>query len=189
MERKLNGRKVAILVADGFEQSEMVEPRKALDDAGATTHLISPTSGAVRGWKDGNWADSFEVDQPLKSSDPDVYDALLLPGGVLNPDQLRTNENVLTFVRSFFEAGKPVAAICHGPWTLINADVVKGRTMTSYHTIRRDLENAGAKWVDQEVVVDEGLVTSRSPSDLPAFNRKLVEEVGEGRHAGQMASV
>lgn len=184
---KLNGKKVAIVVEKGFEQVEMTEPRKALQDAGATTHLISPVQGRVRAWQEKDWGDEFDVDVPLSDAKASDYDALLLPGGVMNPDRLRMNETAVAFVREFFEDHKPVAAICHGPWTLIEADVVRGRKMTSYPSIRKDLENAGADWVDEEVVVDQGLVTSRNPDDLPAFNRKLVEEVGEGRHAGQTA--
>ncbi len=187
--QKLDGKKVAILVANGFEQSEMTEPRKALQDAGATPHLVSPESGRVRGWTGGNWGDEFEIDLPLAEANPSDYDALMLPGGLLNPDRLRANDAAVKFVRTFFEQKKPVAAICHAPWLLAEADVLNGRTVTSYRSIRKDLENAGANWVDKEVVVDQGLVTSRSPNDLPAFNRKLVEEVGEGRHAGQAVSV
>lgn len=187
--QKLNGKKVAILVANGFEQVEMTEPRKALDEAGATTHLISPEAGKVKGWKETDWGEAFDVDVSLSKAKPDEYDALLLPGGVMNPDHLRRNDGAVEFVRAFFKQEKPVAAICHAPWMLIEAEVVEGRTVTSYPSVRKDLENAGAKWVDREVVVDQGLVTSRSPKDLPAFNRKLVEEVGEGRHAAQSASV
>jgi protease I len=185
MAGKLKGKKVAILVANGFEQVEMTDPRRALEEEGADTVLVSPEDGEVKGWKHTDWGDTFEVDVPLDEADPDDYDALLLPGGVMNPDKLRRNEKALAFVRAFFEAGKPVAAICHGPWTLIDAGVVKGREMTSYHTIQTDLKNAGAKWVDREVVVDQGLVTSRKPDDLPAFNKKMIEEFAEGRHEGQ----
>lgn len=185
--QKLAGRKVAIVVANGFEQSEMTEPRKALQDEGATTHLISPERGNVRAWTGKDWGEEFEVDVRLDDAKAENYDALLLPGGVQNPDRLRMNDRAVAFVRSFFEDHKPVAAICHAPWLLIEADVVRDRKLTSWASLRKDLENAGAKWVDEEVVVDEGLVTSRSPKDLPAFNSKLVEEVGEGRHAGQTA--
>ncbi len=186
MNETLHDKKVAILVTDGFEQSELTSPRQALDDAGALTHIVSPKRGEVRGW-DGeskDWGDSFSVDVALDDADASDYDALLLPGGVMNPDQLRTDKSVQEFVRAFFDAGKPVAAICHGPWILIDAGVVADRRLTSYHSIRRDLENAGAQWVDEPVVVDQGLVTSRRPGDLPAFNAKLVEEVAEGVHAG-----
>lgn len=185
MNKNLNGIKVAILATDGFEQSELVELKKALEEAGATTHIVSPKSGEIKGWKEDNWGDKFTVDVELKQAKPDDYDALVLPGGVMNPDKLRVDENAISFVKSFFEAGKPVGAICHGPWTLINADVVKGREMTSYHTIRKDLENAGAKWTDSEVVTDNGLVTSRKPDDIPAFNKKIIEEFAEGIHRRQ----
>ena len=189
MEKQLTGKKVAILVENGFEQSEMTEPRKALDDAGAETHLISPAEGGkVKGWKSGDWGDKFDIDVALDDAQSGGYDALVLPGGVINPDKLRINEKATRFIRDFFSAGKPVAAICHGPWTLINAGVAKGRKMTSWPSLRKDLENAGAHWVDQEVVVDAGLVTSRKPDDLPAFNSKLVEEVGEGIHQEQRKS-
>jgi protease I len=185
MAGKLEGKKVAILVANGFEQIEMTEPRRALDEAGAETVVVSPEDSEVRGWEHTDWGDTFDVDVPLDEADPDEYDALLLPGGVMNPDKLRRNEKALAFVRDFFDAGKSVAAICHGPWTLIDAGVVKGREMTSYHTIQTDLKNAGARWVDREVVVDQGLVTSRKPDDIPAFNKKMIEEFAEERHEGQ----
>ena len=185
MAKDLSGKTVAILVANGFEQIEMTDPREALDDAGATTELVSIEDDEVKGWEHTEWGDTFDVDVRMDDADASKYDALLLPGGVMNPDHLRRDERVQRFVRAFFEAGKPVAAICHGPWTLIDAGVVKGRRMTSYHTIRTDLENAGARWVDEEVVVDQGLVTSRSPDDLPAFDDKMIEEFAEGRHAGQ----
>ena len=185
MEKSLKGKKVAILATDGFEQSELSEPLNALENAGATAHIVSPKAGAIKGWKHTQWGDSFAVDATLDDADPRHYDALVLPGGVMNPDKLRRDPKVQQFVRSFFEEGKPVGAICHGPWTLIDAGVVKGRRVTSYETIQTDLKNAGASWVDQEVVVDNGLVTSRKPDDLPAFNRKLIEEIAEGRHAGR----
>ena len=171
----LDGMKVAILVADGFEQAEMTEPRKALELAGAQTQIVSPLDGSVRAWKQLEPADTFEVDVPLKNANVDDFDALLLPGGVVNPDALRINQTAVAFVRAFVESGKPIAAICHGPWTLINADGVKGRKMTSWPSLRIDLMNAGAKWTDQEVVVDRGLVTSRRPDDLPAFNREMTK--------------
>lgn len=186
MARELEGKRVAILVADGFEQVELTEPRKALDQAGARTEIVSPASGQVKGWNHTEWGDTFPVDVPLDQARPDQYDALLLPGGVMNPDTLRMTPAAVSFTRSFFQAGKPVAAICHGPWTLVEADVVRGRRMTSYQSIQTDLKNAGAEWMDQEVVVDNGLVTSRKPDDLPAFNRKMIEEFREGRH-GQEA--
>ena len=172
----LDGMKVAILVSDGFEQSEMTEPRKALDSAGAQTQIVSPLDGSVRGWKHLDPADSFEVDVPLQNANAGDFDALLLPGGVVNPDALRINEKAVAFVRAFVESGKPIAAICHGPWTLINAGGVEGRKMTSWPSLRADLQNAGAKWIDQEVVVDQHMVTSRKPDDLPAFNREMVKQ-------------
>ena len=187
MAKKLDGKRVAILVGKGFEQVELTEPRKALDEAGARTEIVSPEDGKVRAWNETDWGKEFDVDIALSSADPSAYDALLLPGGVMNPDNLRQNEAAVNFVRHFFEEGKPVAAICHAPWLLVEADVVRGREVTSFSSLRTDLKNAGAHWVDQEVVVDSGLVTSRNPGDLPAFNRKLVEEVGEGVHAGQHA--
>jgi protease I len=183
MSDKLAGKKVAILVANGFEQVELTEPKKALEKSGAKTSIVSPESSKVKGWQLTNWGDELPVDVPLEDAKADDFDALLLPGGVMNPDKLRRNEWALQFVRAFFESGKPIAAICHGPWTLIDAGVVKGRTLTSYPSIQTDLKNAGAKWVDKEVVVDNGLVTSRSPDDLPAFNEKIVEEIAEGMHA------
>jgi protease I len=185
MNRQLDGKRIAILVTDGFEQVEMTEPRQALDEAGARTELISPKKGRVKGWQHTEWGDEFPVDVELSRANPASYDGLVLPGGVMNPDKLRINTQALDFVRAFFDAGKPVAAICHGPWTLIDAGVVKGREMTSYESIKTDLKNAGARWVDREVVVDNGLVTSRKPDDLPAFNRKIIEEFAEGVHAGQ----
>ncbi len=181
----LSGKKIAFLVAHGFEQVELTEPKKAVEEAGAEAHIVSPADGKVKGWEHDHWSDAFDVDVPLSEADADHYDALVLPGGQMNPDNLRADAEAVAFARSFFEAHKPVAAICHGPWLLVEAGVVEGRRMTSYHSIRTDVENAGAEWVDEEVVVDSGLVTSRSPSDLPAFNRKLMEEVHEGRHEKQ----
>jgi protease I len=171
----LQGKKVAILVADGFEQVELTEPRKALDEAGAKTQIVSPSQGKVKGWKHTQWGDELPVDLPLAQARADQFDALLLPGGVMSPDHLRRKPEVQRFVKAFFYAGKPVAAICHGPWTLIDAGVVRGRKMTSYETIQMDLKNAGADWVDREVVVDGSLVTSRKPDDIPAFNKAMVE--------------
>ena len=178
----LNGRKIAILVAEGFEQSEMVEPRKALQQAGAETFIVSPAEGEVQGWNHFDRAERFQVDVPVEQARAEDYDALLLPGGVANPDQLRTDQRAVEFVRHFVDAGKPIGVICHGPWTLIEAGAVKGRTMTSWPSLRTDLINAGAKWVDQEVVTDHGLVSSRKPADIPAFSRKLIEEIREGQH-------
>lgn len=184
MEKKLKNRKVAILVTNGFEQRELTEPRKELEKHGATTHIVSFKSGAVKGWDNNNWGDSFEVDKTLDEVTPDDYDALFLPGGVMNPDQLRKNRKVVEFVKAFMDEGKPVAAICHGPWTLIETGALEGRTLTSYESIKTDLINAGANWVNEEVVVDSGLVTSRHPGDIPAFNKKMVEEFYEGIHVG-----
>jgi protease I len=184
----LNGMKVAILAADGFEQVELTEPRKALDEAGAQTRVVSPAKGEVQAWKHFDKGDKIKVDVPLEQARAEEYDALLLPGGVANPDQLRMIPKAVQFVREFFEAGKPVAAICHGPWTLIDAGAVKGRTVTSWPSLKTDLLNAGAKWVDQEVIVDNGLVTSRKPQDIPEFNRKMIEEFGEGRHPKQASA-
>lgn len=188
MKQNLQNKKVAILVADQFEQIELTDPRQALDEAGAETVLISPNSETVRAWDGEDWGDEFPVDLPLEQARAEDFDALLLPGGVKNPDTLRINKEAVGFVRRFFESGKPVASICHGPWTLINADVVRGRKMTSYPALEVDLKNAGADWVDQEVVVDAGLVTSRGPQDLEAFKRKMIEEFAEGVHEEQRKS-
>ncbi|HEY6516350.1 MAG TPA: type 1 glutamine amidotransferase domain-containing protein [Steroidobacteraceae bacterium] len=184
----LNGMKVAILAAEGFEQAELTEPRKALHDAGAQTHVVSPAKGEVQGWKHFDKGERIKVDVPLEQADAGEYDALLLPGGVANPDQLRTMPKAVQFVRAFFEAGKPVAAICHGPWTLIDAGVVRGRTLTSWPSLKTDLSNAGAMWVDREVCVDHGLVSSRKPADIPAFNQKMIEEFASGRQARAAAA-
>jgi protease I len=182
MAGKLNGKKVAILVEEGFEQVELTEPKKALEAEGATTEIVSPKKDKVKGWNKTEWGDSFAVDTVLDEARAQEYDALLLPGGVMNPDKLRMNSKAVSFVQSFFESHKPVAAICHGPWTLIEADAVNGKKMTSYPSISSDLKNAGAQWVDEEVVVDNGLVTSRNPGDIPAFNSKMIEEFAEGKH-------
>ena len=187
MAKNLANHKIAIVVENGFEQVELEEPKKALEQAGAKTEIVSPVQGKVKGWKLKEWGDEFAVDRPIQQARSEDYDALLLPGGVMNPDKLRRNENVLRFVRGFFEAGKPVAAICHGPWTLIDAGVARGRRMTSWPSLQADLRNAGVDWVDQEVVVDAGLVTSRKPDDIPAFNKKMIEEFAEGAHSGQKA--
>lgn len=189
MPQDLTGKRVAILVSDGFEQIEMTEPRGALDQAGAQTLLVSPADDQVKGWNHTEWGDDFDVDLPLQQANAEDFDALLIPGGVMSPDRLRTQPKAVEFVRSFFEAGKPVAAICHGPWMLAEADVLHGRKVTSYPSIKTDLKNAGANWTDQESVTDQGLVTSRSPSDIPAFNRAMIEEFAEGEHAGQQRSV
>ena len=189
MAKELNGKKVAILVTKGFEQVELTEPKKALEQAGATTHIVSPQSGKIRAWNHTDWGDEFKVDVTLDQANAGDYDALVLPGGVMNPDHLRMDEQAVKFTRDFFDAQKPVASICHGPWTLIEAGVVAGRKMTSYPSLKTDLENAGARWVDQEVVVDNGLVTSRNPDDLPAFCRKMIEEIAEGAHTKQPSYV
>jgi protease I len=182
MANELSGKRVAILVADGFEQIEMTDPRLALEDAGAHTDLISPEEDKVKGFNHDKPGDEFTVDVALKDANPDQYDALMLPGGVANPDKLRIDPDAVQFVRHFAEHGKPIAAICHGPWTLIEAGAVKGRRVTSWPSLKTDLKNAGAEWVDNEVVVDHGLVTSRMPRDIPAFNTKMIEEIREGKH-------
>lgn len=185
MKNKLDGIKVAILATDGFEQSELFEPKKALDNVGAETQIVSLKSGEIKGWNEKDWGDSIAVDLTVDQANAENFDALVLPGGVMNPDKLRMNEKAVSFVKAFFDAGKPVGAICHAPWTLIEADVVKGKTLTSWSSLRTDLENAGAKWLDREVVTDNGLVTSRNPDDIPAFNEKIIEEFAEGVHKRQ----
>jgi protease I len=182
MNQKLKGRRVAILATDGFEQSELFEPKKALAEAGADVKVVSPKDGEIKGWKSGNWGETCKVDLSLEDAQASDFDALMLPGGVMNPDKLRMNEKAIEFIRGFTMKGKPIAAICHGPWPLIDAGYVTGKKMTSWPSLRTDLHNAGANWVDQEVVVDHGLVTSRKPDDLPAFNRKMIEEFYEGVH-------
>ena len=180
----LNGKKIAILATEGFEESELAEPMQALVDAGAEVDLVSLKEGEIRSWKEDDWGDTYKVDVTVANANPDDYNGLLLPGGVINPDRLRKNKAAVEFVKGFFMENKqkPVAAICHGPWMLAEAGVVKGRKLTSYGSIKTDLINAGAKWVDEEVVVDRGLVTSRSPKDLPAFCDKIIEEYSEGKH-------
>jgi protease I len=175
----LNGKKIAILVTNGFEQVELLEPRKALDEAGAKTQVVSPAGTKVRGWNHTEPGNDVPVDVPLESADAEEFDALLLPGGVMNPDQLRMNPQAVQFVKDFVDAGKPIAAICHGPWTLIEADAVRGHTLTSWPSLKTDLTNAGAEWVDKEVVSDNGLVTSRKPDDIPAFNRAMIRLFAE----------
>jgi protease I len=182
MEKKLIDKKVAILVTDGFEQSEFEMPLKTLLDQGAKVEVISLKKGKVKGWKDKNWGDEFEATVAIADAKSGNYDALVLPGGVMNPDKLRMNDEVVDFVSDFLDEGKPIAAICHGPWTLIETNNLEGRKMTSYASIKTDLVNAGVIWVNEEVVVDQGLVTSRSPQDLPAFCKKMVEEIAEGVH-------
>ena len=182
---KLSGKRIAILVDKGFEQVELAQPKDALEKAGAQTQIVSPREGKVKGWKTDDWGDEFKVDVNLDSANGEQFDALLLPGGVMNPDKLRKNEKAVAFVKSFVDSGKPIAAICHGPWTLIEAGAVKDRKMTSWPSLKTDLRNAGANWVDEEVVTDNGLVTSRKPDDIPAFNKKMIEEFSKGRHTRQ----
>ena len=182
MVNELQGKRVAALVTKGFEQIELLDPKAALEHAGAKVTVISPEPGKVRGWDHTDWGRDVPVDQPIEQANVDAYDAVLLPGGVMNPDRLRMNRHAVEFVRRAFEAGKPIAAICHGPWTLIDAGIVRGLRMTSFPSLKTDLKNAGADWVDAEVVTDRGIVTSRRPDDLPAFNRKMIEEFKEGRH-------
>lgn len=181
----LEGMKVAVLVTDGFEQSELVEPRRALREAGATSMIVSPRKGEVQGWIHFDKGDRFRVDVTLDAADSGNFDALVLPGGVVNPDQLRMQPKAVEFVRGFVKAEKPIAAICHGLWTLIDADAVRGRNLTSWPSLKNDLRNAGAHWIDREVVVDDCLVTSRKPADLPAFTRKMVEVFAQGRQQPQ----
>jgi deglycase len=185
MSDRLQGKKVAFVATDGVEQVELTEPWKAVENEGGTPELISIESGEIQGFNHLDKDRKFPVDRTAEQTKADDYDGLVLPGGVANPDRLRTDENVVRFVRSFFEAGKPVAVICHGPWTLIEADAVRGRTLTSWPSLKTDIRNAGGDWVDEEVHVDNGLVTSRKPDDLPAFCDKLVEEICEGRHEQQ----
>jgi len=187
MSQQLEGKRVAILATDGFEESELAVPQSTLRGDGVEVHVIAPNKDGIRAWNRGEWSKTYDVDVALDQAKAADYHALVLPGGVINPDKLRVNETALEFVNAFFQAGKPVAAICHGPWTLINAGVVEGRKMTSYPSVRKDLENAGALWEDSEVVVDQGLVTSRKPDDLDAFCKRLAEELAEGRHEGQHA--
>ena len=177
----LNGMKVAILVTDGFEQVEMTEPRRALDQAGAKTLLVSPKDDRVKAWKLTDWGDEFAVDVPLAQARANDFDAILLPGGVLNPDKLRMDENAVLFAQAFLDAGKPIASICHGPWTLIETGKLRGRRLASWPSLQTDIENAGAQWVDQEAVVDGNLVTSRKPDDIPAFNREMLALFGRMR--------
>src|SRR3954449_4530240 len=180
---KLDGKRVAILVAnEGIEQVELTEPRKALEEAGATVELVAPESGEAQAFEHLDKAETFTVDKAVADADAGDYDGLMLPGGVANPDALRTHDDAVKFVRAFFDAGKPIAAICHAPWTLVEADVVRGRKLTACPSLQTDIRNAGGEWVDEQVVVDQGIVTSRKPDDLDAFNAKMVEEFCEGRH-------
>ncbi|PAW91984.1 protease [Mucilaginibacter sp. MD40] len=179
----LSNKKVAILTEEGFEQVELTSPKEALEAAGATVHIISPKSGKIKAWDKTDWGIEIDVDKELSSASPDDYDALMLPGGVLNPDKLRQNKDAVAFASAFLDEGKPLAAICHGPQLLIETGMLQGRRITSYPSLQTDLKNAGADWVDEEVVTDNGLVTSRTPDDLPAFNKKMIEEIAEGVHA------
>jgi protease I len=188
MGHDLSGKNIAVLAADGVEQVELTEPMRAARDAGAVVHLISLRAGSIQGVRSMDKADTFSVDRVVSDVSADEYDGLIIPGGVKNPDTMRMDETAVALVRSFFEQGKPVAAICHAPWILVEADVVRGRTLTSYPSLRTDIRNAGGTWVDEEVRVDQGLVTSRRPDDLEAFNEKLLEEFAEGVHAGQRSS-
>lgn len=181
--QRVSGKRVAILATDGVEQVELTEPRKALDDAGARTVLVSPKDGTIKAWQHDHWGDDLQVDMSLSNARADDFDALMLPGGVMNPDHLRSEPRAVEFVREFVRSGKPIAAICHGPWMLVEAGAVRGRTITSWPSLQTDIKNAGGDWVDREVVTDEGIVTSRKPDDIPAFNRKMLEEFGEGIHA------
>jgi protease I len=189
MGDELKGKRVAILAADMFERVELEEPRKALEDAGAQVEVVSIHPGEIRGFDHFDPANTVEVDRTVEEASADDYDALMIPGGVGNPDQLRGDENAVHFVRDFFEQGKPAAVICHGPWMLVEAGVARDRTLTSWPTLQTDIRNAGGTWVDEQVVVDRGLVTSRKPDDIPAFNEKMIEEFCEGRHEGQRAGV
>jgi protease I len=180
MPSNLSGKRIAILATDGFEQSELTKPREALDQAGATTVVVAPKEGSIKGWNHTDWGESVDVDQTLNEVAPQEFDALVLPGGVMNPDHLRMDPEAVEFVRNFVATGKPVAAICHGPWTLIEAGVVRGKTMTSWPSITTDLINAGAKWVDKDVVTDGQFITSRKPDDIPAFSRTLIEAISRG---------
>jgi protease I len=189
MADQLTGKKIAFLAAEGVEQVELTEPWKAVEQAGGTPELVSLEPGEVQAFNHLDKGDTFDVDKTVEEASASDYDGLVLPGGVANPDFLRSDENAVAFVRGFFEQAKPVGVICHGPWTLVEADVVRGRTLTSWPSLRTDLRNAGATWVDEEVHVDEGLTSSRNPDDLPAFCAKIVEEFAEGKHAGQASSV
>ena len=187
MAEQLAGKRVAALVAAGFEQVELLDPQQALASAGATVEIVSPESGTVKGWNHTEWGQEVQVNRPLDEARADDYDALLLPGGVMNPDRLRMNAKAVEFVKQFFDDGKPIAVICHGPWTLVEAGVVRGVTMTSYPSVKTDLENAGAIWVDREVVVDRGIVSSRRPADLPAFIARMIDEFSDGDDADASA--
>ena len=188
MAEQLKGKKIAILATDGFEQVELTEPKKALEQAGAKTEVISPKSGEIKGWKFTDWGDKVKVDKTLDQAKSEDYDALVLPGGVINPDHLRMEPKAVQFVKEFAQSGKPVAAICHGPWTLIEAGIVRGKTITSWPSLKTDLKNAGANWVDEQVVEDGNLITSRKPDDIPAFSRKVIEKVADNKQQLRAAS-
>jgi protease I len=184
MAKELKGKRVAALLTKGFEQVELIDPKKALERAGATVSVVAPEAGTVQGWHHADWGQAVDVDETLDQAAADQYDALLLPGGVINADHIRLNAKAVQFVKDFFDAGKPIAVICHAPWILIEAGVVSGLRMTSYPSLKTDLHNAGANWVDEEVVNDRGVVSSRKPQDLPAFTLKMIEEFAEGQHGG-----
>src|ERR1700733_7395613 len=183
MDTKLQGKKIAIVATDGFEQVELTEPKKALEEAGATTHVISPKAGRIKGWKFTDWGDTTKVDKTFDEAKPDEYDALVLPGGQINPDKLRMEPKAVAFVTEFFNSGKPIGAICHGPWMLVEAGVLKKKTLTAWPSVRTDIRNAGGHWVDEEVVTDGNLTTSRNPDDIPAFNKRLIQEFSQGKQA------
>ena len=189
MSDQLRNKRIAILATDGVEQVELIEPKKALEEAGAKTEVVSPKDGKIKGWNHTDWGKDIPVDVNLKSADQSTYDGLLLPGGVMNPDHLRMEPSAVRFVKAFFDSGKPVAAICHGPWLLVEADVLRGRKLTSWPSLQTDIRNAGGEWIDQDVVTDHGLVTSRKPADIPAFTRKTIEEFAEGKHTVQQLSL
>ena len=180
MASELKGKKIAILATDGFEQAELTEPRKALDEAGAQTFVIAPKEGEIKGWNSKDWGDTVKVDKTLENANPNEFDALVLPGGVMNPDHLRMDPAAVNFVKKFVETGRTTAAICHGPWTLLEAGVLRGKTVTSWPSLKTDLKNAGANWVDQEVVTDGQFIFSRKPDDIPAFSRAIIESVSRG---------
>lgn len=188
MEESIKGKRVAILATDGFEESELLEPKKALEEAGAITTVVSIKAGEIKGWSEQNWGQAIAVDKTVDEVSADDFDALMLPGGVMNPDKLRMDERAVSFCRRFFDQGKPIGAICHGPWLLVEADVVRDREMTSWPSLQTDIENAGGQWQDSECIVDQGIVTSRKPADIPAFSSKLVEEIKEGSHSRTRAN-
>jgi protease I len=180
MASDLKGKKIAILATDGFEQSELMKPRQALEDAGAHTEVVSINGGEIKGWDHKDWGEKVKVDKTLENANPNEYDALVLPGGVINPDKLRMDPSAVNFVRQFVASGKTVGAICHGPWTLLEAGALKGKTVTSWPSLKTDLKNAGANWIDQEVVTDGQFITSRKPDDIPAFSKAIIESVAQG---------